>query len=172
MPNGNPGTFLRAEYQDLTLERIYQDFEGKVSLNECMKLLIQMQREIIWRSEHYQVALDYEPKHGFKGMKLLHISVKRLDKEPIHDWRDLQAIKNRFAGDEAEALELYPAESRKVDSANQFHLWAFLRDEKRKRHPKVPVGWTDRYVHDDPFINGKQRPLLDTEEKSDVIRGA
>lgn len=37
---------------------------------------------------------------------------------------DAQRIKNELLGDEYEACELYPAESRLVDGANQFHLWA------------------------------------------------
>jgi hypothetical protein len=37
----------------------------------------------------------------------------------VHDWRDLQRIKNQLVGPECEAVELYPAESRKVDTANQ-----------------------------------------------------
>jgi hypothetical protein len=42
----------------------------------------------------------------------------------VHDWRDLQRIKNELVGPECEAVELYPAESRLVDTANQYHLWA------------------------------------------------
>ena len=54
-----------------------------------------------------------------------HLSVKRNDRAPLHDWRHLQRIVNELVGPEAEAVELYPAESRKVDGANQYHLWAF-----------------------------------------------
>jgi hypothetical protein len=54
---------------------------------------------------------------------MYHLSIKRLDQDPIHDWRDLQAIKNELVGSENEAVELYPAESRIVDAANQYHLW-------------------------------------------------
>ena len=54
---------------------------------------------------------------------MIWLSIKRLDKEPIHDWRDLQRIKNELVGEENEAVELYPKESRMVDQANQFHLW-------------------------------------------------
>lgn len=56
---------------------------------------------------------------------LFHLSVKRNDKNPLHDWRDLQRIKNELLGEEEEAMELYPAESRLVDGANQYHLWSF-----------------------------------------------
>lgn len=54
---------------------------------------------------------------------LIHLSIKRLDKEAVHDWRDFQRIKNEIVGPEAEGVELYPAESRLVDTANQYHIW-------------------------------------------------
>lgn len=43
----------------------------------------------------------------------------------VHDWRVMQGIKNALVGPEAEAVELFPAESRLVDESNQFHLWCF-----------------------------------------------
>lgn len=45
----------------------------------------------------------------------------------------MQRIKNQLAGAECEAIELYPAESRLVDSANQFHLWCL--DDPTVRFP-------------------------------------
>lgn len=54
---------------------------------------------------------------------LVHLSVKRRDKGTLHDWRHLQEIKSRIIGPEFEAVELYPAELRVVDTANQYHLW-------------------------------------------------
>lgn len=51
------------------------------------------------------------------------IHVRRNDRKPIHDWRVLQRVKNELAGPEAEAVELYPRESRLVDTANSYWLW-------------------------------------------------
>lgn len=169
MANGNIGTLQRGSYQELTLERVYKDFDGKVPLAECMKLLEAMKREVIWLCAEYQVAVDKSPTHAFPGMTLWHLSIKRRDKEAIHDWRDLQEIKNQLCGPEFEAIEIYPAEDRKVDSANQYHLWAFMRDERRKRAPKIPVGWTQRYVTDDHLITGKQRPTEASEPKAGML---
>lgn len=100
----------------------------------------------IWINNYYQVNIDREPQHGFSGMQLIHLSIKRRDKKPIHDWRDLQAIKNELVSPEAEAIEIYPAESRLVDTANQYHLWVFIGVDydTERRFPKVPVGWSDR----------------------------
>src|SRR5580704_308381 len=120
MANGNIGKLRRGEYQQLTLKQVHADFDGKVPLSECMKLLEAMQREVIWLCDEYQVAVDKSPQHAFRGFTLWHLSIKRRDKEPIHDWRDLQEIKNQICGPEFEAIEIYPAEDRKVDSANQY----------------------------------------------------
>lgn len=53
----------------------------------------------------------------------LHISYHRQDRRPVRDWRDAQRIKNDLVGPEQEMCELYPAESRMVDMANEYHLW-------------------------------------------------
>lgn len=62
---------------------------------------------------------------GNDGATAYHLSIRRQDREPVRDWRDFQRIKNQLAGPEYEAVEIYPAESRLVDMANQFHLWCF-----------------------------------------------
>ncbi len=69
---------------------------------------------------------------------MIHLSIKRNDRECIHDWRDLQEIKNKLVGVEAEACELYPAESRLVDCANQYHLWVLPEGAM------FPFGFTQR----------------------------
>ena len=76
----------------------------------------------VYLNDTYQVAVrSLSPDLGMRGW--VHLSVKRLDREPVRDWRDMQSIKNELVGPEREAVELYPAESRLVDGANQFHLW-------------------------------------------------
>jgi hypothetical protein len=55
----------------------------------------------------------------------IHLSIRRMDRAPARDWRDFQRIKNQLCGPEWEGVEIYPAESRLVDGANQYHLWCF-----------------------------------------------
>ena len=69
------------------------------------------------------------------------LSIKRRDKAPVHDWRDLQVIKNLIVGPEHEGFEIYPAESRLVDTANQYHVFVFLDPKVR-----LPVGFRTREV--------------------------
>lgn len=82
----------------------------------------------------YQVQLRWEegcptypdPDYSTRHIpELVHVSIKRVDKAPVHDWRHFQEIKNMLVGPSFEAVELYPAEDRVVDTANQYHLWAF-----------------------------------------------
>jgi len=42
-----------------------------------------------------------------------------------HDWRELQRVKNQIAGEQWEAFELYPSETRLIDPSNYFILLAF-----------------------------------------------
>lgn len=81
-------------------------------------------------SREYHVAVDKETEHGFGAMPdgggFWHLSIKRHDREPMNDWRVMQRIKTEIAGPEAEGMELYPAESRVVDTANQYHLWVTI----------------------------------------------
>lgn len=167
--NGDIEKLERQEYDPPpSLRGLMADLKGQLTVEEALQLLDELKREELYGNDEYQVAVDKTPTHGFRGFTMWHLSIRRRDREPIHDWRDLQAIKNQLCGPEAEAIELYPAESRKVDHANQFHLFVFMRDAKRKRLPRVPVGWTRRLVDDQPYGKAKQRPLPAGEDKTPV----
>lgn len=77
----------------------------------------------VWLNDLYEVEVREHEAFVEGWPSMLHLSIKRIDKEPIHDWRHLQEIKNQLCGPECEAAELYPAESRLIDGANQYHLW-------------------------------------------------
>lgn len=93
-------------------------------------------------------------------LTVVHLSIKRIDREPIHDWREMQKIKNELVGEEIEMWECYPKESQLVDTANQYHMWGFLTSDK-----VIPFGFNNgRMVIDhDPEIeqktNTKQRKM-------------
>lgn len=101
---------------------------------------IKKNSENIYINDVYTVIIrNAEVSKDFPEM--LWLSIKRNDKEPIHDWRDLQEIKNKLIGTENEAVEIYPAESRLVDSANQYHLWAF-----KDPSIKFPFGFKEKVI--------------------------
>jgi len=80
--------------------------------------------------------------------EMLHICIRRLDGGMFKDWRHFQAIKNEIAGPEREAFELYPAESRKVDTSNKWHLWVMPVGVTMEG-----IGWAERDVQYDERKN-------------------
>jgi len=71
---------------------------------------------------------------------MLHINIRRRDGGMFKDWRHFQQIKNEVAGPEREAFEMYPAESRLVDTSNKWHLWVLPEGVQ------MQVGWDKRDV--------------------------
>lgn len=100
------------------------------------------------------------------------LSIKRNDRTTIHDWRELQRIKNMVMGEECEAVEIYPAESRLHDTANQYHLWCFAPGYQ------LPFGYAGRFIADEttdgtgPDRNAKQRPFSADDKPADCLRGS
>lgn len=111
------------------------------SLDDEMRKSYEMQLQefedgstTMWTNNTYTVHRKVE-ESGFTWL-----SIRRNDRKPIRDWRHFQRIKNELAGEEREAVELFPAESRLVDEANQYHLWVLPEGER------IPVGWNVRMV--------------------------
>ena len=109
-----------------------------------------------YSNDLYLVQINRDANHGFgesltDGM--FELTIRRKDREPMHDWRHVQLIKNQIVGDENEMVELYPAESRLRDSANQFWFYGFNNDKVR-----FPFGMFGRVVNDgNDFGKSKQR---------------
>ena len=130
------------------------------SKKEAIRVIESLKGGQHWLNDTYQVDIrehiidrDWPP--------MWWLSIKRRDKEWIHDWRELQEIKNQLIGPENEAVELYPAESRVIDGANQYHLYCF-QDPKLR----LPFGmWNDRpgparaTPEQSKRLGGKQRPF-------------
>ena len=98
--------------------------------------------------------LDPFTKRKIGDGETLWLSIKRYDQGLMGDWRVFQRIKNEVCGLEMEAVQLNPAMSRIVDSANQFHL--FVRPNFKE------IGWHETYVcdaHEATAVGAKQRPL-------------
>lgn len=93
-----------------------------------------------WANHQYQAIARTDES----GMTWL--SIKRHDRHPIRNWRHLQQIKNECCGMEREAIELFPAESRLVDGANETHLWVF------PENTKLPLGFPEGLVSTDADV--------------------
>jgi hypothetical protein len=114
----------------------------------------------VWQNDTYEVIvkrLDMEESASGD-----HLSIKRFDRAPIRNWRHFQQIKNEICGDEREAVELFPRESRIVDNANQYHLWVLPEGAE------IPIGFSEGMVVRDPELveeynrmtpKGRQEPM-------------
>jgi hypothetical protein len=108
-----------------------------------------------WANERYLVHLyrgSLVPQDTEEWPPMVWLSIRNQANTPIKDWRDLQRIKNELVGEDHEAVELYPAESRLVDTANQYHLWCLASPKAR-----FPFGYLEREVTDRQTAHSKQR---------------
>lgn len=144
---------------DALMRQFFPADTAKLASARIMETLrAQVARDTIYKNDVYQVNTCTREFPDFGP--LIHLSIKRIDRKPIHDWRDLQEIKNLIVGPEHEALELYPAESRRVDTANQYHLWVVPDPNYR-----VPFGFFDGRFCDDSSLGGAvNRPFNDTQK--------
>jgi hypothetical protein len=98
----------------------------------------------VWANEEYWAYLDKKCEVGthtsFLGYPLWYLSIRRRDEKPLHDWRILQGIKNLVVGEEFEAIELYPADSRIMDIGNVYHLWILAPKKGETEPPRFPLG--------------------------------
>jgi hypothetical protein len=92
-----------------------------------------------WMNDRYVVTVIR--MYGPGGLPIVQLSIRRQDRGVARDWRDFQRIKNQLVGPECEGVELYPAESRLVDTATQWHIWCVSDSRFR-----FPFGFETRLV--------------------------
>lgn len=127
----------------------YKEKDISIMPQEMKDMLL---NSTVYLNDVYQVA-KRELEEG-----ITHLSIRRIDRKPLRDWRDFQEIKNQLTDKEREGLEIFPAESRLVDGANQYHLWVLPLGSV------IPTGFNDgRQVTNNPNTikglpnNAKQR---------------
>jgi hypothetical protein len=110
-----------------------------------------------FRNGKYQVTIY--PHRDRDGRACLEIALRREDRKAIFDWRDVQLIKNQLCGAEEEWVQLFPAESRLVDTANQYYFFSYPGRQ-------FPFGTVDRTVSQDIQVRAgedsgwsRQRPF-------------
>jgi hypothetical protein len=88
----------------------------------------------IYQNDTYRVSVKNVPP-------FIHLDIRRRDGKTCTEWYDFQQIKNELIGPEHEALQLFPAESRLVDTGNEYHLWVCTDARER-----FQFGFKDRFV--------------------------
>jgi hypothetical protein len=127
-------------------------FKGQVPTPQQKLMLIEesmhrLATTPIFQNDIYTVQVE-------AGTPFVHLHIRRNDWGPCKDWRDFQLIKNYFVGTENEAVELFPAESRLVDTSNVYHLWVHADPRFR-----FPLGLAHRLVTQQPIGFERQREL-------------
>lgn len=89
----------------------------------------------VWGNDQYEATVECYT-NGWA-----YITLKRYDRHAVRDWRHLQSIKNEVVGPEREAFELFPAESRLLDTSNQYHLWVLPEGDS------IPLGQSGRAIN-------------------------
>ena len=113
--------------------KVYRGVGGKVTKenkDQLYKTWESIGKRKMFANDTYTVVLDDQPENApdifiadtLKG-NVIYLSIKRNDKEPIHDWRDMQEIKNQLVGPEHWGYEIFPPEEFLMDTANQYHMW-------------------------------------------------
>ena len=123
----------------------------------------------VYHNSRYTVMVRIVPPiHGWPNF--LHLSIRRNDRQVIDDWREKQRIKNEVVGPENEGVELFPAESRLRDGANQFHLFVLAESGI-----SFPFGYRGRVVSEGLNIKieggstSQQRPFDDDNRPTDLV---
>lgn len=113
----------------------------------------------VWGNDHYQVTARIQ-RDGFT-----HLSCKREDRYGIHDWRQLQQIKNEVCGEERWAVEVYPSESMVVDTSNEYHIWVLAPGDK------LPFGFDESELMTPEQIEAfnEQHRIMD--RYGDIVQG-
>lgn len=91
---------------------------SRMTREEAIEFVHESRAGECWQNTKYTVL-----KRSYTDGSV-HLSIRRNDRAAARDWREFQQIKNQLLGSEEEAVEIYPAESRVVDAANQYHLWS------------------------------------------------
>ena len=98
------------------------------------KAVQRMTAVMIYQNDVYHVEVKHAPP-------FIHLDIRRRDGKTCNEWQDFQRIKNELVGPEHEALQLFPAESRLVDTGNEYHLWVCS-----DTHSRFQFGFKDRFV--------------------------
>jgi hypothetical protein len=130
-----------AEEHDLTAESVRALMTAKLSAE-------------VWVNDRYTVHVQRRDDSS-----VAELSIRRNDRKAIRDWRHFQWIKTEIAGADVEAFELYPAEDRLMDTANQYYLYCLPPGQR------IPAGYdTGRNLSDvdeAAAVGAGQRPLPD-----------
>tara|TARA_X000001382_G_C3133071_1_gene167045 strand:- start:201 stop:698 length:498 start_codon:yes stop_codon:yes gene_type:complete len=141
---------VKAVYKDSKKVAI-ENNKKVMTMGQIKALLTETLNEEVWANDLYECAVRRVSDAQLKD-DVIHLSIKNYDRNTEIPWQHKQWIKNEVLGEEYEGLELFPAESRMVNTANQYHIWCLPKGVT------IPIGWFEGRVvsNQQPFGEGKQ----------------
>lgn len=115
-----------------------------------------------WGNDRYTVNVHYldGDRDGF-----VEVGVHNHKRTPHVPWRHLQQIKNEVLGPDREAVQLFPAEDRLVDTANEYWIYVYPvgKAPMRNRRTKVGMDYGRNVGYDMPdgFGRSRQSPQME-----------
>lgn len=136
----------RLEEQAKGLLNDFKEANTAMTLQDAKIELLKTYIQETWTNDIYIILvyrndaadeLVHDPQ--FKG-KCTWLSIRRIDRRPVNNWQDMQTIKNRLCGTECDAIQIFPKESKMMNTANQYHLIVMPEEVD------IPFGWKKRFV--------------------------
>lgn len=120
----------------------------------------------VWKNRTHTVLVGLR-NHAANGRPTrdgwIHLSIRREDRKAECDWRIFQRIKNEIAGHDREAVQLFPATKRVLDTSNQYHLWV------APRQFVIGIGQIDGEVSEKVVGKAVQRPFAVDDPLRDLV---
>ena len=128
-------------------------------------------KDEVWGNDRYTVSVTFKDNRKREGY--LEIGVHNHNRTTIVPWAHMQQIKNEVAGPEREAVMIYPAESRLVDTANEYWIYVYPTGEFPRWESivdsdgnpvEIPLGMNQgrnvQYENRNPMLRSKQGEQL------------
>ena len=138
-------TMIKAQYPDIT--------DGQID---------DLMNDETWGNDRYTVTVHFldGDRDGF-----VEITIHNHRRTTHIPWRHLQQIKNEVLGPDREAVQLFPAEDRLVDTANEYWLYAYPVGKAPMRNRRTKVGMDHGrnvgYEMPDGFGRSRQSPEME-----------
>ena len=115
-----------------------------------------------WGNDRYTVTVHFldGDRDGF-----VELTIHNHRRTTHIPWRHLQQIKNEVLGADREAVQLFPAEDRLVDTANEYWLYAYPTGKAPMRNRRTRLGMDHGrnvgYEMPDGFGRSRQSPEME-----------
>ena len=145
---------------DQQAERVFADIQKRYP--DIPKEAIEEQiSDETWGSDTYTVNVHYQggDRDGF-----VELAIHNHNRTTHVPWRHMQQIKNEILGEEREGVQIFPAESRLIDTANEYWIYVYPTGKSPMFNRKTKLGMNyGRQVSDEqsPFGKVRQAPEME-----------